>query len=96
MAEEKTAAQMPDKSQTPQTRAAAASQFIISGAAGYPFNIRGKSFGAKKGTVIVSGRQVEITRWDDSVIKGYLPEDVKPGEVVVMTSEGQQQKGMFA
>lgn len=76
--------------------AAPSRAFVFSGASGYPFNLRGSGFGTKKGTVLFSGRQVEITRWDDEVIKGFLPEDVKRGgEVLVTSADGKQQKGVF-
>lgn len=68
---------------------------VIAGSPGFPFNIRGKGFGSKKGTVLFAGRQVDITRWDDNVIKGFLPPDVEPGEVIVRPVDGPVQKSKY-
>ena|SRR6266496_5533566 len=72
-------------------------QLVMSGKAGKPFSIDGQGFGNGEGdvSVAVSGRLVMTTRWNDHSIKGELPKDIKPGDVVVRTSEGKEIKGKF-
>jgi hypothetical protein len=61
----------------------------ISGVAGGPFNIEGKGYGTTAGTVIISGRVLPTTSWQDHVIKGMLPMDLPPGPVSVKTATGE-------
>lgn len=61
-------------------------KFTGSGPGG-PFNIDGQGFGAAPGRVIVAGREVTLTRWKDTSIKGYIPSDMKPGPVEVTVND---------
>jgi len=61
-------------------------KFTGSGPGG-PFNIDGQGFGVTPGRVIVSGREVPLTRWKDTSIKGYIPMDMKPGSVEVTVND---------
>lgn len=67
------------------------SEITISGRAGGVFNINGSGFGdsdgkprfVPRGVVTLNGHPVEITRWNDTSIKGFLPDDATDGEVEI-------------
>lgn len=61
----------------------------VVGRPGGPFTIDGTGFGNAMGSVSISGRTVEITRWKDTSIKGMLPADLAPGDVVVKSVSGE-------
>lgn len=67
--------------------------FVIHGVAGGPFSIDGSGFGGS-GSVSISGRQLQTTRWRDDNIKGVLPADIEAGDVVVKGALGEL-KGQF-
>lgn len=46
------------------------------------------------GVVLLNNVPLTVTRWNSTSIKGELPEDAKPGEVVVMIG-GEQIKGYY-
>lgn len=58
-------------------------KFVFSGRhAGGAFGIVGEGFGSS-GSLTISGRPVPTTLWTDKDIRGMLPADLKPGEVIV-------------
>jgi hypothetical protein len=57
--------------------------FQFHGAIGTPFSIDGVGFGAAVGQVLIGGRSVAPTRWNDTNIKGVVPTDLKPGPTAV-------------
>jgi hypothetical protein len=73
---------------------AAQQPIVIHGRPGGPFTIDGSGFGDAPGTVLVGGRALSVTRWNDRSIKGTLPPDIKDGDIVVQTTAGDK-KGTF-
>lgn len=71
--------------------------FTIIGKPGFPFNVEGEGFGAdKKGILIVSGRVVETTKWNDVILKGQMPADIKTGVVTITRGDGTEiQTGIY-
>jgi len=67
--------------------------FRIHGVAGGPFSIDGSGFGGS-GSVSISGRTLQTTRWRDDNIKGVLPADLEDGDVVIKTAGGEL-RGQF-
>lgn len=58
-------------------------KFVFSGRhAGGAFGIVGEGFGTS-GTLTIGGRPIPTTLWTDKDIRGMLPVDLQPGEVVV-------------
>lgn len=67
----------------------------IAGRQGMPFSISGAGFGSS-GTLTINGQAMPTTRWNDTSIKGQLPDNVQSGEVEVRPADGSPvQKGMF-
>jgi hypothetical protein len=93
-AEDKEAADQIAADQKAAADEAAKQPVVIVGAAGGPFNVGGSGFGGSKGSLVIGGRAVHITRWNDTSIKGTLPLGVK-GDVVLTTAEGQVRHGKF-
>lgn len=70
-------------------------KFVISGRhAGMVFGIVGEGFGTA-GTLTIGGVHVPTTMWTDRDIRGLLPKELKPGEVVVKSDTGMVQKGVW-
>lgn len=70
-------------------------KFVISGRhAGSAFGIVGEGFGGS-GSLTIGGRPIATTLWTDKDIRGILPIDLKPGEVIVTGSTGVVQKGVW-
>jgi hypothetical protein len=65
----------------------------IIGAVGFGFNLRGEGFGTE-GVLTVGGQSVRVTSWQDTVIKGVLPERVQ-GEIVMTLPSGVVRRGTF-
>lgn len=65
---------------------------VVVGRVGGPFNINGEGFGTS-GTLMISGRTIPTTRWNDVSIKGQLPDDLKPGPIVLKVAGKPDQKG---
>lgn len=63
--------------------------FVVSGRVGGAFNIDGAGFGDEQGSLTISDRHIETTRWNDRSIKGQLPKDMKPGTVEVKSPTGK-------
>lgn len=64
-------------------------ELVISGRLGGAFNIDGVGFGYEPGSLTISERHIETTRWNDVSIKGQLPADLKPGKVEVKAPTGK-------
>jgi len=78
--------------------------FRLVGRAGGMFNIRPtgahpsdpvKMFGEKEGMLTISGRNIPVSSWQDNVIKGALPADLVPGEIIITLVDAGQIKGTF-
>lgn len=69
--------------------------FVLSGRyAGGAFGIVGEGFG-KSGSLTIGGRPIATTLWTDKDIRGILPHDLQPGEVIVVSVDGVGQKGVW-
>ena len=66
---------------------------IIVGRSGGAFNIDGEGFG-NSGTLTIGGRQITLTAWQDTRVKGQLPVDVR-GAVVLQTESGIVRHGVY-
>lgn len=64
-----------------------AKEVTVVGRPGGPFNIEGEGFGTG-GSVVIAGRTVEITRWNDRSVKGMLPADLPATGDVTLTPAG--------
>ncbi len=67
---------------------------VVSGRIGGAFSIDGEGFGNAGGTLMIGGRVIPTTRWNDRSIKGQLPADLGSGEIVLTTAAGVQ-KGVW-
>lgn len=73
-------------------------QVVVQGFPGGTFNIvvaRGGGFGTKKGMVLIGGREIPTTRWDDGSIRGYLPRDIQSGSIQVTCADGTILRGVY-
>lgn len=69
--------------------------FVFAGRrAGAAFGITGEQFGSS-GSLTIGKRPIPTTLWSDKDIRGTLPADVQPGEIVVTGGTGVVQKGTW-
>lgn len=69
--------------------------FVFSGRrAGGAFGIVGEKFGSS-GSLTIGGRPIATSLWTDKDIRGTLPADLLPGDVVLTGATGVVQKGVW-
>lgn len=72
--------------------AQAKAPIVVVGRAGGAFTIDGPGLGPS-GTLVIGGRLIPTTRWDDKSVRGQLPEAISGA--VVFTNEKGVRHGIF-
>lgn len=75
-------------------RATDGQPFVFAGRPNQAFTIRGNGFGAS-GTLRIGDTQVLTSAWGNNVIRGVMPADAKPGDVVINPGMPNEQRGSW-